>query len=262
MRIVIVIQARMASTRLPGKVMLPLLGEPLLARMIERVRLSEQSDELVVATTPEAEDDVIVDLCRRLQTAYFRGHPEDCLKRHLDAGRRFRADAVTKIPSDCPMIDPAVIDRVLGEYRRLAAGVDYVSDLHPGTWPDGNDVEVMGIDVLERAAAESRSPFDREHTTPYVWSNPARFRLHNVRWHTGQDLSRSHRWVVDWVEDYRLVVECFGALYPRFGPAFHVEDVLSLYRTRPELAAINAQHRHYDYRLTRPVADTHLTTRA
>ena len=251
MRIVIAIQARMTSSRLPGKVLLPSCGKPLLAHMIERVQLAKEADDLVIATTTEREDDIIVDLCRSLQVPWVRGHPEDCLARHVDAAKHMDADAIVKIPSDCPMIDPEVIDTVLGAYRRMAGQVDYVGNLHPGSWPDGNDVEGMSRDALLRATTEATAPFDREHTTPYLWSNPERFKLYNVRWHTGQDLSRSHRWVLDWAEDYQLLDTCFSELYPRFGPRFHVRDVLALYDARPDLAQLNAQHLHYDYRLTR-----------
>lgn len=252
MRIVIVIQARMASSRLPGKVMLPVTGAPLLQRMLERVRRNRSADEVVVATTRAPEDEAIVDLCQKLRVPVVRGHTTDCLQRHLDAARALAADAVVKIPSDCPMIDPAVIDRVLGTFRAQAGAVDYVGNLNPGTWPDGNDVEVLTRAALERAGREADSPFDREHTTPYVWSNPARFRLRNVRWETGRDYARSHRWVVDWRADYDFVCACFDALYPAFGPGFAVQDVLDLLARRPALGAINAAHRDYDYRLTRP----------
>lgn len=254
MRIVIIIQARMASTRLPGKVMLPVAGEPMLARMLERVARSRAADGLVVATTEAPDDDAIVTLCRRRDIEVFRGHSTDCLQRHLDAGRTAAADAVVKIPSDCPMIDPAVIDCVVDAYR--GGSFDYVGNLHPGSWPDGNDVEVISMDALERAARSTDDPFDREHTTPFIWSNPQRFALHNVRWDAGLDYSRSHRWVVDWQADYEFVCACFEALYPRLGAAFGVQDVLELLERRPALAEHNAAHRHYDYRLTRDNTDS------
>lgn len=251
MRIVTVIQARMASTRLPRKVLLPLAGEPLLARMVERVRRANEVDAIVVATTTAPDDDGIVALCDRIGVSCFRGHPTDCLQRHVDAVAGFAPDAVVKIPSDCPMIDPRVIDQVLGVFRTEAARVDYVGNLHPGSWPDGNDVEVMHHRVLLEAAAEATDDFDREHTTPFVWSRPERYSLRNVTWDSGRDYSRSHRWVVDWQVDYELVSACFDALYPTHGSDFRVEDVLAFLDGRPELAAKNAAHRDYDYRLTR-----------
>lgn len=254
MRIVTVIQARMSSTRLPGKVLLPLAGEPSLTRMVERVRRAAQVDDIVVATTPAVEDDPIVACCEAIGVRYHRGHPTDCLKRHVDAVADLAADAVVKIPSDCPMIDPHVIDRVLSTFRARADAVDYVSNLHPGSWPDGNDVEVMHQRVLCEAAAQATEPFDREHTTPFIWSRPERYRLHNVCWHTGLDYSRSHRWVVDWRVDYELVAACFGALYPKYGPEFGVQHVLTFLAGRPGLSEINASHRDYDYRSTRPGA--------
>jgi spore coat polysaccharide biosynthesis protein SpsF len=110
------------------------------------------------------------------------------LARHLAAGRAFGADAVAKIPSDCPLIDPTVVDRVLGRYKALAGAADFVTNLHPPSWPDGNDVEVMSMRVLEQAAAEAKAPFEREHTTPFIWERPDRFRIANVSWGGGRDL--------------------------------------------------------------------------
>lgn len=252
MRIVVVVQARMASTRLPGKVMLPLAGAPLLARMLERLQLARQADALVVATTVASGDEPIAKLCEERNISYVRGDPHDCLARHVQAARHMHADVVVKVPSDCPLIDPQVVDTVLSEYRDHADAVDYVSNLHPGSWPDGNDVEAIPRSILERIEQEASDPFDREHTTPFLWRHPERFRLHNVQWSTGWDLSKSQRWVVDWWEDYKLVATFYDALYPLHGPRFHVNDILNFQKSRPELAKLNAKHLHYDYRLTRP----------
>lgn len=255
MRIAIVVQARVGSTRLPNKVLLPLHGEPLLSRMLERLRLVRLADALVVATSVAPQDQAIVDLCDKLEIACVRGDEHDCLQRHIDAAHALGADVVAKIPSDCPLIDPTVVDVVLHAYRQRAGQVDYVSNLHPGSWPDGNDVEVMPLGCLEHAALETRDPFDREHTTPYLWRHPNRFRMHNVRWDGGLNLSKTHRWVVDWWEDYQLAEHCFRALYPVHGPHFRVDHILALYASRPELATLNRQHLHYDYRLSVPHAD-------
>src|SRR5262245_11229498 len=141
MRIGVVIQARTGSSRLPGKILLPLAGAPLLQRMIERVRGAKTSFETVVATTVDPADDPVEELCRRIEVRCVRGHPTDLLDRHLAAARAVGAEAVVKIPSDCPLIDPAVIDRVLGFFLAEPDRWDFVSNLHPPSWPDGNDVE-------------------------------------------------------------------------------------------------------------------------
>jgi spore coat polysaccharide biosynthesis protein SpsF len=257
MGLVIVIQARLASTRLPGKVLLPAAGRPLLSHLLERVRATSHATRVIVATTRAAEDEAIVRLCDQLQVESYRGHPSDCLDRHYQVGRLTGAEAVVKIPSDCPLIDPAVIDRVLGAWFACVAegqACDYMSNLHPASWPDGNDVEVISMRALAEAAAEADDPFDREHTTPFIWSRPERFRLENVRWGDGLDLSRSHRLVVDWSEDYALVREIIETLEPRAGRSFGVDAIVRLLARDPALASRNARHLGYSHLNLRPTA--------
>src|SRR5262245_50125305 len=162
MRTVVVVQARTASTRLPGKVLMPLANRPLLQRMLERVLAANTPSAVVVATTRDRADDAVENVARETGVACFRGHSTDLLDRHFWAGIVFRADVVVKIPSDCPLIDPAVIDHVIGHYKVHAADADFVSNLHPGTYPDGNDVEVMPFGVLETAWVEATKPHERE----------------------------------------------------------------------------------------------------
>jgi spore coat polysaccharide biosynthesis protein SpsF len=254
MKLAIVVQARLSSTRLPGKVLLPAAGKPLLEHMLERVRAARQADHVVVATTTDPSDEAIVQLCEQLGVDCYRGHPSDCLDRHLQAALHCGADAVVKIPSDCPLIDPAAIDRVLSVYRAAAGECVYVSNLHPASWPDGNDVEVIALAALREAAAEARDPFEREHTTPFIWSRPERFAAQNVLWETGLDYSQSVRLVVDWIEDYRVVRALLEALREREQDSFSVQDLLQLLSERPELVRENAQHRGYSYYATRPPA--------
>jgi spore coat polysaccharide biosynthesis protein SpsF len=239
MNIVVVIQARMGSTRLPGKVMLPLAGAPLLARMLERVVAARTPFETVVATTTDSADDPIVDLSRRSGVACYRGHPIDLLDRHYQAALIHHADVVVKIPSDCPLIDPEVIDRVLGEFIARREPVDYLSNLHPASWPDGQDVEAMTLGALDTAWREARRPFEREHTTPFLWERPERFRIGSVMMPGGEDLSMAHRWTVDYPEDYQFVATIYEHLHAP-GRIFGVDHVLSLVSARPDLAAINA----------------------
>jgi spore coat polysaccharide biosynthesis protein SpsF len=244
---VVVVQARTGSTRLPGKILMLLAGRPLLQRMIERVRAAETPFDVVVATTTAAEDDAVVDLCRAADVACFRGHPEDLLDRHVQAARAARADVVVKIPSDCPLIDPRVIDRVLsffgerGAFSQNAARLDFVSNLHPATYPDGNDVEVMPLSALETAWREARRPHEREHTTPFLWDQPARFRLGNVAWETGLDYSMSHRFTIDYREDYALIAAVYDELFTR-GRTFSLGDILAFLEARPDILALNARY--------------------
>jgi len=251
MSLVIVVQARMRSSRLPGKVMLEAAGQPLLAHMITRVRGAKLAERVVVATTTAPDDDVIEQLCRDLQVDCFRGHPTDCLDRHYQAALAHDASTIVKIPSDCILIDPEVIDRVLSDHRATRGQYDYVSNQHPATWPDGNDVEVLSMQALRAAWQEATDPFDREHTTPYIWQRPEQFSKLNVLWDTGLDYSQSHRWVVDWDADYQVVRELIETLSVRHGPLFNVSHILQLLTERPELAERNAQHRGYLYYGTR-----------
>lgn len=239
MRALVVMQARVGSTRLPGKVLLPLAGAPMLERQIERVLSSRASFELVVATTWLPEDRPIVELCQRLAVDCFAGHPTDLLDRHYQAARAAAARVVVKIPGDCPLIDPAVIDRVLGVFDQQPGAFDYVSNLHPPSWPDGNDVEVMTLDALRAAWCEARRPHEREHTTPFLWDQPQRFRIGNVRWESGLDLSMSHRLTVDYPEDYALAAALYQRLYRPGGAPFGLEEVLHLLAQRPDLLALN-----------------------
>ncbi len=238
-RIVTVIQARTGSTRLPNKVLRPLAGKPLLARMVERVLAAESAGVVVVATTLEPSDDPIIDLCRAEGYAYYRGHSDDLLDRHYQAGRLHDAEVVVKIPSDCPLIDPRVIDRVIGYFQRRKGDYDYVSNLHPATYPDGNDVEIMTMSALETAWREATRPLEREHTTPYLWERPDRFRLGNVTWETGQDYSMSHRWTIDYEADYRFIAAVYDALFYD-NPLFSLDDILAFLDDHPEVAAINS----------------------
>jgi len=149
--IVTVIQARMGSQRLPNKVMMPLAGKPLLIRLYERVRASKLTNRIVVATTTEKNDDTVVELCINNEIKYFRGSENDLLDRHYKAAFEHSPSAVVKIPSDCPLIDPNIIDKVLKHYINNSNNFDYVSNLHPPSYPDGNDVEVMRMDALKAA---------------------------------------------------------------------------------------------------------------
>ena len=264
MRTLVVVQARSGSSRLPGKVLMPLAGEPLLCRMIERVRAAKTPFELAVATTTDSADDGIRLLCRRLGVECFSGHPTDLLDRHYRAAVAARADEVVKIPSDCPLIDPAVIDRVLASHAKRRGEADYTSNLHPATYPDGNDVEVMPMGVLEQAWRESEKTFEREHTTPFIWEWPERFRIGNVKWETGKDFSRSHRWTIDYPEDYHFISSVYERLWTRERPIFSLEDILGLLEREPYLATLNNKyagetwyrHHLHELRTIRPLQRT------
>jgi spore coat polysaccharide biosynthesis protein SpsF len=220
--------------------MWPLAGAPLLARMIERLGAARTPFELVVATTERLGDAPIRHLCGRLGVACFSGHPTDLLDRHYRAAESSGADVVVKVPSDCPLIDPAILDGVLSAFLQDPGRYDYLSNLHPASYPDGNDVEVMTMGALAAAWREAARPFEREHTTPFLWERPERFRIGNVAWETGRDLSMTHRFTVDYAEDHAFVAAVFEALWTPLRPAFGLDEILALLDRRPDLLAINA----------------------
>jgi spore coat polysaccharide biosynthesis protein SpsF len=205
---VAVVQARMGSQRLPGKVLADVGGRSMLARVVRRTRRAESVDEVVVATTSSAADDAIAAECGRIDVAVFRGEEADVLDRFHQAAVFHAAAVVVRVTADCPFIDPAVIDLVLARQRALAA--DYASNTLRRTFPRGLDTEVMAAEALARAWREARSPHQREHVTPYLYENPSLFRLCSVE--NDEDLS-AHRWTVDTREDLALA----RALYERVG---------------------------------------------
>jgi spore coat polysaccharide biosynthesis protein SpsF len=235
MTTLIIVQARMTSTRLPGKVLLPLAGEPMLTRLVERLRRVQRADGIVVATTTNATDDPIAVLCEQLCVPCHRGSEHDVLSRYADAARLHGADVVVRITSDCPLIDPALIDRVIATHED--GDSDYVSNMLPATWPYGMAVEVFSAAALAQAHAEATQPAEREHVTPFIYWHPERYRLRNVD--SPVDLSH-HRWTVDTSEDYELVRRLFETLYPTH-PLFTQGDILEVLDAHPDWLLLN-QH--------------------
>lgn len=238
----IIIQARRSSTRLKDKILLPLCGKELLVRMVERVRQSEYSKNIIVATTRKKEDDVIVDICKREHINYFRGEEFDLLDRHYHASLYFEAEVIAKIPSDCPLIDPGIINKIFDFFFANFDKFDYVSNLHPPTYPDGNDVEVMKMKTLETAWRNAKEYYLREHTTPYIWDNPDKFRIGNVLWETGLDYSMSHRFTIDYKEDYEFIKKIYNELY-FVNPFFNLNDILTLIdKEKSKIKKINKKY--------------------
>ncbi len=236
MKTVIIDQARMTSTRLPGKVMQEVLGKPLLAYQIERLRRVNEADEVVIATTTNNSDQPIVELCEDLGVAYYCGSEEDVLSRYYEAAVNFAADTVVRVTSDCPLIDPAVVDKVIKYYKNKRDNYDYVSNTLQRTYPRGMDTEVFSFKALEEAFLNAKEQPEREHVTPYICWHPERYRLHNVYYH--EDQSR-HRWTVDEIEDFLLIKNIIETIYP-FKKQFNMEDVLGSLNKHPEWVELNA----------------------
>jgi spore coat polysaccharide biosynthesis protein SpsF len=232
-RTVAIVQARTGSTRLPGKVLLPLLGRPMLEVVVRRAGRAESVDAVVVATTTLADDDAIAAMGARQGWLVTRGSESDLLDRYLEAAREHRADRVVRITSDCPLIDPELIDEVVASLER--SGADYASNtLAPRTFPRGLDAEAMTIDALEAAGRDDRDPASREHATPFIYRHPERFRLARVA--SPVDLS-GHRWTVDTPDDYELVRRIFDALGR---DDFTWREALDTVRAHPDWSDLNA----------------------
>ena len=233
MRVIAIIQARMGSTRLPGKVLLDLAGEPVLARVVNRSQRATMLDEVVIATTTESRDEAIVELCSSRGWAHFRGSEDDVLDRYYQAAKKHHADIVVRITSDCPLIEPEIIDLVVQELLKDGS-LDYVSNtLPPRTFPRGLDVEAMTFKTLERAWQEDKNSAWREHVTLYIYRNPEKFNIKAIT--NDKDLSHM-RWTVDTLEDLRFV----RYIYDHFGhDYFSWHDVLDLLEEHPEWLEIN-----------------------
>lgn len=235
MRVLAVLQARVSSTRLPGKVLKPLLGEPMLIRQIERVQRSRLIEKLVVATSIDSSDDALVDILSQTGVAHFRGSLDNVLERFYQAAKPYQPEHVVRLTGDCPLADPMLIDAAINAH--LGDGADYTSTALNPTYPDGLDVEVIRFHALERAWREAGLPSEREHVTSYIYHHPELFRLKSVE--QAENMS-TLRWTVDEPADFAFVERVYGELYP-VNPAFAMNDVLALLERRPELLDINAQ---------------------
>jgi spore coat polysaccharide biosynthesis protein SpsF len=235
MKTSIIVQARMTSTRLPGKVLLDLAGKPMLERLMERLRRVHQSHSIVVATTTNTQDEPIVALCKSMDVNYYRGSEHDVLSRYFETASLQNCDAIVRITSDCPLIDPTLIDEAIHTYTH--GDIDYVSNMLPPTWPYGMAIEVFSFDSLRDAYAQAQEPSEREHVTPFIYRRPTQYRLHNIVHQP--DLSQ-HRWTVDTPEDYALVSQLFKATHQK-NPYFGLTDLLEMIEKNPDWALIN-QH--------------------
>ncbi len=236
MKTVIIVQARMTSTRLPGKILLPVLNKPLLEYQVERLRRVRLSDDLIIATTENETDEPIVELCRKLQAPCFRGHEEDVLARYFGAAIKFGADTIVRITSDCPLIDPEIVDKVIDTFNTHRDQFDYVSNSLRRTYPRGMDAEVLPFNILKEAHDEVVHAEEREHVTLFIYLRPKRYRLGYV---TNDVDCSSYRLTVDTREDFELIKLIIEKLYPS-NPLFNLQDIINLLLANPEWAAINS----------------------
>lgn len=235
MKCAAIIQARMGSTRLPGKVMKTLADKTVLAHVIERVQAFQNVQEIVVATTLEGKDDSIVEEAKRLGIMVYRGSESDVLSRYYEAALKAQAETVVRITSDCPLIDPEVSSLVIEEYF-VNQECDYVSNTQERTYPRGLDTEVFSFASLATAQREAIQPHDREHVTPYIYNNPKFFSCRSVR---NQGSIPEYRWTLDTPEDWELICRVYSALYQP-GRLFSWREAATLMQENPEWISINS----------------------
>jgi spore coat polysaccharide biosynthesis protein SpsF len=228
-----ILQARVSSSRLPGKVLKPILGRPMLRLQLDRLRRARSLDGLIVATSIDSSDDPIERLCAEAGIGCFRGSLDDVLDRFYRAALPFNPHHIVRLTGDCPLIDPELIDRLVEFY--LAGDFDHAGNAVEPMFPDGLDAEVLRFATLEYAWRHASLPSHREHVTLFVHRQPERFRIGSLK----NDVDLSHlRWTVDEPEDFELVRRIYEALYPR-NPEFTTDDILRLLKERPELSTLN-----------------------
>lgn len=232
-KVVAIVQARMGSTRLPGKVLMDLGGETALGRVVRRLRRATLVDKIVVATSNSAADDAIIRECERSDVVSFRGSENDVLDRFYHASRACAAEAVVRITSDCPLIDPELVDETIRVFQDRDG--DYASNIFPRSYPRGLDAEVFSTTALGVAWREAHEPYQREHVTPYFYVHPQRFRLISLR---GQIDYSHYRWTLDTAEDLDLLRTIYAHLGDRDDFSWH--EVIELMKCEPELAELTS----------------------
>jgi len=232
---VAIIEARMKSTRLPGKVLRPIMGRPMLELLVERLQQARNLDQIIVATTNNDSDEPIVSLAQALGVSCHRGSEEDVLDRVLSAARRFEADVVVEVTGDCPLIEATKIDEMLKAYQYM--GVDFMANRLDSTYPPGLGMRIFSRAVLEKINSLTQDPVDREHVTLYVWEHPDIFSIY----HFQNNLDRKYwdlRLTVDTADDFAFIQAIFEDLYP-INPRFGLYEIIDLLESRPELMEIN-----------------------
>jgi len=231
-RIAAIIQARMLSTRLPGKIMLPLEGRPLLQYQIERLQQSKRIDNICVATVDTPDCNPIAQLCKNIGTQVIRGDERDVLSRFVKCADALKPEYIVRVTSDCPLIDPALIDDIIDEY--LSGGWDFCAPDIPNTLPRGVDFEVFSAELLYLTDREATETFQREHVAPFIYQQADRFKCHWPKGGRGE----KYRFCVDTPEDYYLIVKLAAAL--RDDEKYGWQDVVDILDAHPDWVEINA----------------------
>jgi spore coat polysaccharide biosynthesis protein SpsF len=237
MNVVVIIQARMGSTRLPGKVLMPLMGKPSIQHVIERAKLIPDISKVVIATSKLPKDDQLVEVCESIDVSVFRGSENDVLNRYYQAALFYKASVVVRITGDCPLIDPIESGKVVR--KLLNGGADYVSNVFPPKLPDGLDTEAFTIDTLKKTWKNATKKADREHVSRYIRSNPKKFKIESISYEVDFGI---YRLTLDEMDDYELLKKVFDILEKnnQFG---YLNEVVSILKKNPDLMSINSKYK-------------------
>ena len=231
MNFICIIQARIASSRLLGKIFLPGYKMPLLEHLVERVKKSKKLNKVVIATSKNLEDDIIYEFCKSKNISVFRGHPDNLLKRYYDCAKFYEAKNIVRITSDCPLMDYRLIDKMIVMYSKYK-DVDYFSNVHPPTFPDGFDIEIFSFKVLKKSHFNAKKGYEKEHVTPYIWDNPKLFNTKNYSLKNINYFDK-YRLTLDYKEDYYLIWNIFKKLYKK-DKYFSFKKIIDFLKKNPK----------------------------
>lgn len=236
-----VLQARMGSTRLPGKMLLEVCGKPIIKIMLERMRLSKKIYRWVLATSDKPQDLKLAEIAKDVGFEHFCGNEYDLVDRLYHCAKEFDIKYIVRVCGDNPLLDPRIVDDTIKNFIVKRGNFDYFSNHHPPTFPDGQEVEIIPFRSIAIVWKEAKQPHEREHGTPYLWDQPERFKLGNYQY-SGKNLYLDFRWTLDYPEDYEMIKAVFEELYP-LKQDFGMDDILKLLQNRPDIADLNKIHR-------------------
>ncbi len=231
-KIACILQARISSTRLPGKILLNGFNKSLLLHTVERLKKSKKLDKIIIATTTLKIDDIIVDICKKNKLNVFRGHPTNLLSRYYNCAIKFKLKNIVRITSDCPLMDYRIIDLMIKKYNEKK--IDYLSNIHPPTLPDGFDIEIFTFEALKKTYLSANQDFQKEHVTPFIWDNPKKFLIKNFVYKKIKNLYNKYRLTLDYKEDYYVISKIYNALYFK-NKFFSLEDILKYINKNPSI---------------------------
>ncbi len=237
MSVVCIMQARTGSSRLPSKILKEVCNKTILQHDIDRLLMSKKIDKLVIATTESKDDDIIIEIAKNNNIGYFRGSENDVLSRYYFAAKKYNAEVVIRVTSDCPLIDPVIIDNMVNkfEHKLETEKIDYLSNKIKMTFPRGLDAEVFTFKALEKTYLEATQDFEKEHVTPYIYLNSDKFKIESYE--NEVDYS-NYRWTLDTVEDFELIKNIYDNIYDE-NKMFLFYDVLEYINKNPEVSKIN-----------------------